>query len=137
MNDISLPTPTSPDALIIGIGEATIVTADGEVETTPIKSLKARLKSSICLICHEPGVAARLGVGSLSGQLDVLDLFAFVHPAQFCLPTPSGLANALDLPPPGTDATDQAVTLFQAWSTRTHIWRPMSLNCLALAHRLR
>ena len=31
----------------------------------------------------------RLGYAELSG-LDLLELFAFVHPAQFCVPTPAG-----------------------------------------------
>ena len=45
-------------------------------------------------IRHE--IAARLALGELSG-LDLLELFAFVHPAQFAVPTPAGLARTLGL----------------------------------------
>ncbi|WP_115367583.1 ATP-dependent DNA helicase [Alteripontixanthobacter maritimus] len=56
------------------------------------------------LMLNAPLVATRLGYPDLSG-LDLLELFAFVHPAQFCVPTPKGLASALDLAEPvGDDA---------------------------------
>lgn len=51
------------------------------------------------LILNAPLVATRLGYPDLSG-LDLLELFAFVHPAVFCVPTPKGLAHALGLPEP-------------------------------------
>ncbi|TNE34711.1 MAG: ATP-dependent DNA helicase, partial [Alphaproteobacteria bacterium] len=54
------------------------------------------------LLLNAPLVASRLGYPDLSG-LDLLELFAFVHPAQFCVPTPRGLAQALELEEPGGD----------------------------------
>ncbi|MHA6334173.1 ATP-dependent DNA helicase [Qipengyuania sp. CAU 1752] len=48
------------------------------------------------LLLNAPLVASRLGYPDLSG-LDLLELFAFIHPAKFCVPTPKGLAHALDL----------------------------------------
>nr|WP_298930014.1 ATP-dependent DNA helicase [uncultured Erythrobacter sp.] len=54
------------------------------------------------LILNAPLVASRLGYPDLSG-LDLLELFAFVHPARFCVPTPRGLAQALELEEPGGD----------------------------------
>jgi ATP-dependent DNA helicase DinG len=54
------------------------------------------------LMLNAPLVATRLGYPDLSG-LDLLELFAFVHPARFCVPTPKGLAHALDLPEPASD----------------------------------
>jgi len=53
-------------------------------------------------------VASRLGYPDLSG-LDLLELFAFIHPARFCVPTPKGLAHALELPEP---RADDAVPVF-------------------------
>src|SRR6202012_2597272 len=44
---------------------------------------------------------------------DILELFAFVRPARFCVPTPRGLAEALDLAPP-TGAEDEAMVLGRA-----------------------
>ena len=54
------------------------------------------------LLLNAPLVASRLGYPDLSG-LDLLELFAFIHPARFCVPTPKGLAHALDLPEPDGD----------------------------------
>jgi ATP-dependent DNA helicase DinG len=55
------------------------------------------------LLLNAPMVAARLGLSELSG-LDLLELYAFVHPAHFAVPTPAGLARALGLQPPKEDA---------------------------------
>ncbi len=56
------------------------------------------------LLMNAPLVASRLGYPDLSG-LDLLELFAFVHPARFCVPTPKGLAHALGLDEPADDAS--------------------------------
>ncbi|MFL0357045.1 ATP-dependent DNA helicase [Erythrobacter sp. GH1-10] len=54
------------------------------------------------LLLNAPLVANRLGYPDLSG-LDLLELFAFVHPARFCVPTPRGLAEALEIDEPQGD----------------------------------
>jgi ATP-dependent DNA helicase DinG len=56
------------------------------------------------ILLNAPLVAARLGLSELSG-LDLLELFAFVHPARFAVPTPAGMARALELEPPADDAS--------------------------------
>ena len=63
-----------------GKGEAIMAAAD-----TPL------------LLLNAPLVATRLGYPDLSG-LDLLELFAFIHPARFVVPSPKGLAHALGLP---------------------------------------
>ncbi|MFN2100231.1 ATP-dependent DNA helicase [Altererythrobacter sp. MF3-039] len=84
------------------------------------------------LLLNAPLVANRLGYPDLSG-LDLLELFAFIHPAKFCVPTPKGLAHALDLEEPvGGDAvpvflqTAAARLLKQceddAWQERVGAW---------------
>ncbi|VWX52353.1 ATP-dependent DNA helicase [Novosphingobium sp. 9U] len=55
------------------------------------------------LILNAPLVATRLGYPDLSG-LDLLELYAFIHPARFVVPTPKGLAHALSLEEPADDA---------------------------------
>ena len=55
------------------------------------------------ILLNAPLVGQRLGYPDLSG-LDLLELFAFVHPARFAVPTPKGLAHALGLDAPATDA---------------------------------
>lgn len=62
------------------------------------------------LMLNAPLVANRLGYPDLSG-LDLLELFAFVHPARFMVPTPKGLAAALGLTAPVRE--DQVPTLLQ------------------------
>ncbi|MEP4783888.1 MAG: ATP-dependent DNA helicase, partial [Erythrobacter sp.] len=54
------------------------------------------------LLLNAPLVASRLGYPDLSG-LDLLELFAFIHPARFCVPTPRGLAQALAIEAPADD----------------------------------
>jgi ATP-dependent DNA helicase DinG len=54
------------------------------------------------LILNAPLLATRLGYPDLSG-LDLLELYAFVHPARFVVPTPKGLAHALGLAEPQGD----------------------------------
>jgi len=56
--------------------------------------------------------ASRLGLPEVAG-LDLLELFAFIHPARFAVPTARGLAAALDLAPPG-DGAAEARFLLQA-----------------------
>ncbi|MDE8654128.1 ATP-dependent DNA helicase [Novosphingobium album (ex Liu et al. 2023)] len=55
------------------------------------------------LMLNAPLIATRLGYPDLSG-LDLLELFAFVHPARFVVPTPKGMAHALALDEPRGDS---------------------------------
>ncbi|MED5545496.1 MAG: ATP-dependent DNA helicase [Pseudomonadota bacterium] len=55
------------------------------------------------LILNAPLLATRLGYPDLAG-LDLLELYAFIHPARFVVPTPKGLADALGLPRPDADS---------------------------------
>jgi ATP-dependent DNA helicase DinG len=99
----------------IGKGEAIMAAAD-----TPLLMLNA------------PLVASRLGYPDLSG-LDLLELFAFIHPAKFMVPTPKGLADALGLDEPKGDdgvplllqqAADVLLTTCEApdWAEREGAW---------------
>jgi len=54
------------------------------------------------LLLNAPLVANRLGYPDLSG-LDLLEVFAFIHPARFCVPTARGLADALEMDAPQSD----------------------------------
>ncbi|MGZ0247421.1 MAG: ATP-dependent DNA helicase, partial [Alphaproteobacteria bacterium] len=58
------------------------------------------------MVCHALATARRLNTSPFPA-LDLLELFAFVRPATFCRPTPSGLADALGLEVPG-DLDDEA-----------------------------
>jgi ATP-dependent DNA helicase DinG len=64
------------------------------------------------LVAHAPATARRLGVPAIAA-LDLLELYAFVRPASFCLPTPRGIAKALGLPVPA-DLPGEAESLRQS-----------------------
>jgi len=55
------------------------------------------------ILLNAPLVGQRIGYPELSG-LDLLELFAFVHPARFVVPTVKGIAQALKLEPPGEES---------------------------------
>ena len=69
----------------------------------------ARAAETPHILLNAPLVGQRLGYPEISG-LDLLELFAFIHPARFAVPTPAGLSRALGLGPPATDA-DAAAAL--------------------------
>ena len=64
------------------------------------------------IMLNAPLVGSRLGYPDLSG-LDLLELYAFVHPARFAVPTPKGIAHALGLAEPAGD-DDAAAFLREA-----------------------
>jgi ATP-dependent DNA helicase DinG len=93
--------PEAP-TLVVGVTRAVWLTADGEVEEMGHREAAARIRGGARpLLCHAPAAARRLGIDPFPA-LDLLELFAFVRPARFCVPTPRGLAEALDLDPPAT-----------------------------------
>jgi ATP-dependent DNA helicase DinG len=101
--------PLAKDVVWIG--------ADGEIETIAKSDAVSRLDQGKALFCHKRWTAARLGMentglGALEG-LDALELFAFVRPSQFCLPTARGLGESLGLDTYG-DSVDQALLVPQA-----------------------
>ena len=91
-----------PDAptLVVGLGRAAWLSQDGEVEMLDRKAAADRLRGAPPpILCHAPAAARRLGIDPFPAH-DLLELFAFARPAEFCVPTPYGLATALDLDPP-------------------------------------
>ncbi len=88
-------------ALVAGTGHAAWVTADGEAQLLALPEAVAKLRGggAPTLVCHTRATARRLNTAPFTG-LDLLELFAFVRPATFCLPTPRGLARVLRLDEP-------------------------------------
>lgn len=83
-------------ALIPTARGALWLTPDGEIERLSGPDAALRAAGSLPLVVHAPATAARLGLDTLPAR-DLLELYAFVRPASFCLPTVRGLAEALDL----------------------------------------
>jgi len=71
---------------------------DGEIERLSGPDAARRATAASPLVVHAPATAARLGLDHLPAR-DLLELYAFVRPATFCLPTPRGLAEAMDIDP--------------------------------------
>ncbi len=107
--DIRIP---AVPVLIAAAGRAHLLTADGAVDVLAPDDLSAHLGNTPPLVCHGPATARRLGLARFPAH-DVLELFAFVRPAVFCLPTPLGLAQALGLKVPAS-LEQQALTLVAA-----------------------
>ena len=111
--------PDSPDhmsaatVLVVGSRRALWRRPDGADEDLSLPALAERLAAEsermLPLHCYGAGIARRLGIRRFPGR-DVLDLFAFVRPGAFCLPTPAGIARALGLAAPRTPA-EEADTL--------------------------
>lgn len=73
--------------------------ADEEARTVSRGEAVSRAAETPIILLNAPLTGQRLGYGDLSG-LDLLELWAFVHPAKFLVPTPKGLAQALGLAVP-------------------------------------
>ena len=102
----------APAAALSGV--SLLVEVEGGTISLPPAEGLARLAQAPHLLCHRGFVADRL---ALSGDaprslvraareqrhFDIAELFAFVCPARFAIPTPHGLARSLGLEPAGSD----------------------------------
>ena len=90
--------PRAP-VLVAGFREVLWLDPDGEIEALAPADARSRVERETPMLCHGPATARRLDA-PVFPSLDLLELFAFVYPARFCVPTPRGLAELLGLPPP-------------------------------------
>src|SRR6266852_7491927 len=103
--------PQAP-VLVAGHREVLWLSPDGEIEVLTPAEARSRVERETPMLCHARATARRLDLQEFAA-LDLLELFAFVHPAKFCVPTPRGLAEALGLSLPGRPA-EACVTLATA-----------------------
>ena len=80
-----------------------ICSSEGETRAIGKGEAIGRVAETPHILLNAPLLGQRLGYPDLSG-LDLLELFAFIHPAQFIVPTPAGLAKTLGLTPPDQEA---------------------------------
>lgn len=108
------PAINLPEAPILCVNtkQAALLTIDGEVKLLPHNQAQMMVHKKPVIVCHTPYTKHRLGVEELFA-IDILELFAFVHPAAFCVPTPVGLAKALGLSVPDS-FEDYPLTLMEA-----------------------
>ena len=106
--------------------------AEGDVREATRGEAIARAAETPHIILNAPLVGQRLGYPELSG-LDLLELFAFIHPARFAVPTAAGLSRALGLEPPASEAeaatslrvmADRLLSIFAEpnWREREGAW---------------
>ncbi|MFN4353454.1 ATP-dependent DNA helicase [Parvibaculum sp.] len=115
--------PMLPDAVALvparGPGRSAVaVSPDGEIsELSPDEALRLIEREPVMLV-HAGFIARRIARGMAFREagphvLDLLELFAFVRPAEPCLPTAEGVARALGLDP-GETPEDLAMILREA-----------------------
>ncbi|HEX2793553.1 MAG TPA: ATP-dependent DNA helicase [Croceicoccus sp.] len=128
----ALPDPVPLPALHASHSGCWLSDASGNVRALSRGEAIMAAAETPLLMLNAPLVANRLGYPELSG-LDLLELFAFVHPARFMVPTPKGMAEALDLPVPSHEGdvplllARAAARLFDtcngvAWTEREGAW---------------
>ncbi len=108
-----------------------IAHGDGRVEAVGRGQAIARAAETPLIMLNTPLIGNRLGYPELNG-LDLLELFSFVHPARFVVPTPKGLADVLGLSAPDDDASAAPflreaaaallATLDRDWPEREGAW---------------
>ena len=91
----SLVLPEAPIA-VLDAGQVQWFSPEGEVEILGADQFSSRVFQQMPIVCHAPFLAGRLGIDPFMGY-DILELFAFVHPGHFVLPTPKGLAKHLGM----------------------------------------
>ncbi len=106
---VSLP---AIPVVAVNASEAAILMPDGEVKILSHADAKKALYKTQVMVCHAPFTRARLQTEEIF-TFDILELFAFVHPGKFCVPTPVGIAKILGLTPPA-QFEDYPFSLFES-----------------------
>ncbi|MFA7429493.1 MAG: ATP-dependent DNA helicase [Rhodospirillaceae bacterium] len=88
--------------LVAGLRDAVILTPDGELARLDPRNAARRARAERPMVVHLPATTARLGNAAFAGH-DILELYAFIRPARFCLPTARGVVAGMALPVPVDD----------------------------------
>lgn len=98
-------------ALAVNARQTAILTTEGEIQTLSHTQASQIINDKPVMVCHTPYTQTQMNIDDMHA-FDVLELFAFVHPAKFCVPTITGLTKALGLSPP-TDFESQTMSLME------------------------
>lgn len=93
---------------VVGVRQATLLSADGELVELALEDASERISRTPHLVVNRVQVARRLGLPQIRAY-DLLELYAFVRPARYCLPTVKGLASALTLTFEGDGQEDECL----------------------------
>lgn len=102
-------------AICVKTNHASLLTPDGEIIILPHDKVSKHIEGQDILLCHAPYTKKILNFEKFYA-FDILELFAFVHPARFCIPTPHGIASSLYIPPP-KDIEEAPLALFNITKT--------------------
>lgn len=97
-------------ALVVGLRYATVLSADGELEKISLDAAAERASRTPHLVLNRVLAARRLGLPQIRA-FDLLELYAFVRPGRYCLPTVTGLLKALVIERQAHDAEDECLLL--------------------------
>jgi ATP-dependent DNA helicase DinG len=100
-------------SLIPAAGGALICDANGATRRIGMEEARKRFRSGDVILAHTAFVSGRLRTPPQGPLYDAMELFAFVRPAQPCVPSPMGLARALGFDWP-TTPEESAETLHAA-----------------------
>lgn len=81
---------------VVGVTSATFLSVDGEFQHLSLDNAADVISREPHLLANRVLAARRLGLPSIRAY-DVLELFAFIRPARYCLPTVGGLIKVLTL----------------------------------------
>jgi len=101
---------SSLPAAMIGVRRATLFSADGEIEQVSLDTAAERLSRTPYVVVNRVLAARRMAVSQIRAY-DLLELYAFVRPARYCLPTLHGLMSALRMEGGLKDAEDECLAL--------------------------
>ncbi|MFO1259546.1 MAG: ATP-dependent DNA helicase [Sphingomonadaceae bacterium] len=96
---------------------------DGEARAVSRGEAVSAASETPVLLLNAPLTGQRLGYDALSG-LDLLELWAFIHPARFLVPTPKGLATALGLDVPQREQDIPALLIAAAEALAARVTQP-------------
>ena len=95
-----MPASALPDiASVVHLPAQVVWWRGGEVEWLAADEAKKRLRSTPAMFCHRGMLATAIGMEARAVTgLDVLELYAFVRPTRFAVPSVAGLLDVLGLP---------------------------------------
>ena len=126
--------PQAP-VLVAGIREVLWLSPEGEIEALSPAEARGRVEIEPPMLCHANATARRLDSPGFAA-LDLLELFAFVYPARFCVPTPRGLAEGLGLPLPRRPAEACVTLATAARALLQALGQETDAECLAVAEAM-
>lgn len=91
----SLVIPSAP-MCVLDKGCVQWLSTDGEVKTLSAAEFSDAVRTEMPIVCYAPYMASKLNIEPFVAY-DILELFAFIHPGKFVLPTPKGIAQHLGM----------------------------------------